>query len=466
MKNYFYKINSKYIENFSRAVISRFRNENIRSDRTFLRSLFKELNRLFSYLGSRVATKRDIPCNTDYPDSNKHNKLLEDIAIDIDKLYTAQKLVEDDVNNLLNFNSTQRLRTFENLTSTQQKVYSVYIKNKKIVGGEVVIPAENPFSSSDNLDDESNKVHIDETRHILTLAHDTTIVKPVDLNNVKMFVSSELLDPKFKIYPNNKILEFGSHWAISESPEAHHIDATNKSDLDQYKTMLIDDPNSNTGIGWCEFETVRTIIKQDEQETKKTKIKEIIGKYSAKDGGIIYLDIQNSLQGKYISDQHPGQKDHKYKLTIPFLSDAPLTNEIVISFEPNPNGSIPKVNWNQSRIFSDKESTDFAYKFIPPASEVTPENGEYKFVIKDGFIKPSRAEIILEYGSDSEQWIPIEWYMGYWVYTTTKSYNLSQEVGAEVNLILSKSYDIYVDSEPDKDKEKARALNVLIKKDA
>lgn len=461
MKNNFYKLNFKYIENFSRSVFDRFRKENIKTDRSFLKVLFMELNRLFKYLGSRVSSKYDIPGRTDYPDSDQFNKLLEDIAIDIDKLYTAQKLVEDDINNLMNFNSTQRLRTFNNLTSTQQKVYSTYIKNKTTVGGEIVIPSENPFRSADNLDDESTGVSIEETRTTLTLAHETSIVKPVNLDHVKVFFSNNLLDDSFNIYPNSRSLGIGSHWKIAGQPEAHHINRLNKTDADQYKKMLIDDPNNNLGIGWCEFESVKTFIPDDEQETKVEALKNLIGETFSKDAEL-YLDAPNSLQGEFVSSLDPGNRKHKYKLTIPFSTDAPLTNELAISFEPNANGYYPEIDWRESRIFSNREGTDQAYRFITPIDRSAPENGEYRLIIKDGYVKPARAEIVLKYGSDNLQWIPFKWFMSYYVYFASKNYVLPQSSFGNVSLVLSKTYDIFVDAEPDKQNEKTRALKVLL----
>lgn len=462
MKNYFFKINRKYLENFSNSVIKRFKTEGISSDRTFLRSLFKELNRLFSYIGGRVSSKSDIPGRTDYPDSKQFNKLIEDIAIDLDKLYTAQKLIENDLNNLLNFNSSQRQRTYENLTSTQQKVYSIYIKNRKLVNGEVIIPSDNPFSSADNLSDDSSNVKIEETRRVLTLNYDTKVVKPIDIRNVKIFFSSDVLPNSFKIYPNNKILELGSHWKVSGIPLAHHVDLTDKSATDAYKYMMIDDPNSNTGIGWCEFESVRTYIPDNEQESKLLAIKKFIGKHFVKDEELLYVDIPNSLQGKYITSVSPGQRNHKYKLTIPFTSSAPFTNEIMVSFESNSNGFLPKINWNQSKIYSNSNGTDVAYKFVKPATTNIPENGEYKCVIQNGFVKPSRMELILEYGVDSQQWVPFSWKMSHYIYNAVKNYVLPQSTFGDVSLILKKTYDVFVDAEPNAELEKSRALNVLL----
>jgi hypothetical protein len=495
MKNYFYKINQKYIQTFSRNVLSRFASENIRSNVTFLKSVFTELNKLFQRMGGRVSSKRDIPRSHEYPDSTKFNRLITNIAFDIDKIYTAQKLIEDDVNNLLNFNSTQRIRTFENLTTTQQEVYSTYIKNKGDMRGEIIIPADNPFGSADNISSESEGIYIDEGRGILTLASENKDIRPVSLNGVRMFFAGS--KPIDKTYPSKDIMGLGSHWKIP-SKESHHINSDNPTDELNYKSMLIDDPNNNFGVGFCEFEGVITIISSipsitpptlsyrlsgepkssvnfnikaslsSYQTPEETKLKNFIGDETKKDPELIYLDIPNSLQGQYVRwKEHLvfnfGDNKPQYKLVIPFTQDAPYTNQFIISVQPNSLYLYPKLIWRDSKVFSNIGGTDVAYNLIAPTDDdkIT-DNGEYICAINGGYIKPSRAEIIFEYGGNDIQWDPIEFIMGHWVYSAYKNYRLPYGSTDNITLVLGKTYDIFVDAEPDGEKEKQRALNVLL----
>lgn len=489
MKSYFHKINQKYIETFFTRINSVFNKSDVHTDSKFLKIILRSLNDLFKLIGGQVSNKDSIPETKDYPDSNKFNKLIDDINLDINKIFTSQKLVESDVTNLLNFNSSQRLKTFENLTSTQQEVYSLYIKNKKYIGRELLIPANNPFLSSDNMSSESNGVVIDQNRGVLTLEANSSFSKPLDVNNVKIFFYNSV--PDASVYPNNISMGIGSHWDIPGRSNAHFI-GDNLTDIENYRKMMIDTPNENTGVGWCEFESVRTEIntfnRKFERKTiyrlndiingtydviysnrfiipDELAIKNYIGKIFNKDAELIYLDIPNSLQGKYVSTTISPLyfSRPQYKLVIPFNPDAPITNEIFLDFEPDDIGFYPKVIWNQSKVFTNQNGSDLFYTLSEPntTNDIT-NNGEYKCLIKNGFIKPTRLELILEYGSDALHWVPIAFNMSHYSYNIQQNYYLYDDNQDKILLILDKTYDIFVDSEADPESEKGRALNVLL----
>ena len=96
MKNYFHTINKTYVENFFRRVKSSYKNNNIHTDSLFLKTILRSINDLFKLIGGRISNKDDIPKAKDYPDSTKFNHLIEDINIDVKKLFTSQKLIEND----------------------------------------------------------------------------------------------------------------------------------------------------------------------------------------------------------------------------------------------------------------------------------------------------------------------------------------------------------------------------------
>lgn len=461
--NRLYKLNSKYINSFIDNVISRFRKEEVKSSSNFFRTLFKELNRLFFYIGGMVSSKRNIPKMGEYPNSKQYNKLIENIGIDIDKLYTTQRLLESDLSNLLNFNSSQRTKSFENLTTIQQEVYSVYIKSKNPISNEIVIPSLNPFTDANNLDKESSNVSINEERSSLSLSRDSTILKPIDIDNISMFFSDDIIPNNVNMYPNNKYLELGSHWEIDRK-SSHFVDIKNRSINSQYRTMIIDDSSNNRGIGWCEFESVKTYIPN--RINALVNLKNQIGKYFNKDKELIYLDFDNSLQSKYISNINTFSRNHKYKFSVPFRSSEIFTNEIIIDFEPNLNGAFPRINWDLSKIYSNHTGSETSHMFSKPIQLETNSNGIVRLLVRDGFIKPTRIELILEYGNDSQQWIPMDFYMSHYIYSTNKNFISYQEsLGSNISLALTKSYDIFVDSEPNKTSEKKRALNVLIEQE-
>jgi hypothetical protein len=488
MKSYFHKINQKYVETFFNRVKIVYKNYNIHTDSLFLKSILRGLNDLFKLIGGKISSKDDIPKEKDYPDSQKFNKLINNINIDMQKIFTSQKLIENDVNNLINFNSYQRLKTFENLTSTQQEVYSLYIKNKKYIGRELTIPSSNPFLSSDNMSFESEGVSIDEHRGVLSLDASRSLSKPIDINNVRIFFTTSI--PDATTYPNNKTLGIGSHWKIPKRSDVHFI-STNPSDIESYRRMMIDS-NDNTGIGWCEFEGVKTEVDVFNRQIRITTsyrlndlaagtigaiyskdiyipdeyaLKNYIGKIFNRDAESILLDIPNSLQGRYVSSNISVSNGTtpQYKLVIPFTPDAPITNEIIIDIEPDDLGYYPKIIWSESKVFTNKNGTDTYYYLSEPSysNDIT-HNGEYKCVIKGGFVKPSRIELILEYGSDFLHWVPIGFTMSHYSYSSQQNYYLTDTNQEDILLILNKTYDIFVDSEADEANEKIRAINVLL----
>ena len=51
--------------------------------------------------------------------------------------------------------------------------------------------------------------------------------------------------------------------------------------------------------------------------------------------------------------------------------------------------------------------------------------------------------------------------MTHYKYTISDSYKMPHDENTNISLSLRREYDIFVDSEPNQDKEKRRAINVL-----
>lgn len=488
MKNYFYNLNSKYLKAFKQNVLNMFESENIKTNEIFLKHIFKEINNLFSRIGGRVSTKKDIPKKGEYPDSNKFNRLLENIDDDLDKLYTAQTLVEDDLNNLMKFNASQRTTTFEHMLTAQQKIMSLYIKNKKDINGEIII--ENNFQSSESASSDSENIHIDEIRGLLTLSSENKIVKPIDTTNVYVYFTGT--KPKAPIYPAEGVFGTGSFWRIPDLPAAHHIDPGNPSDVENYKLTMIDSPNSNNGIGWVEFESVLTELIGHVQPIERREytfleggnittdsyipnykttfpnkdllaLKEEISKISGLNNNVsdIYIDVGHSLHGnlgyvKRVSSQNiETSKDEMYKLVIPFTATS-LTNEIYIKFNPI-ESDIPIILWSRSKVYS--KNDNIGTDLVPPSdTNLSSNDGQYICKIAK-YIVPSRLELILTYGGNA--WHEIPFQMTHYAYSVGKQYTISDASNSPISLFLNKQYDVFVDSEANKRKEKDRALGVI-----
>lgn len=489
----FYKLNRDYIRSFQRNVSERFNSHDKRSETAMIKSILREINELFRKIGGRVSKKRDIPTGDEYPDSEKYNRLLSDIGFDIDKIYNAQGLVESDINNLLNFNSVQREKTFESLTTTQQLVYSAYIKSKKDVVGGFEVPAGNPFTSADNMSPESEGVFIDEIRSVLTLAHDSITVKPIDVKNTTIYFAGKM--PDRPIYPNGDTMSPGSHWMKSQN-DPHFINTDDIGALERYKTMLIDSIDNNRGVGIAEFEAVRTesygvtaplfrkenrlvygeygqpiirpIFSSSKSEASSIlKLKSYIGELFGKDPELVYMDLANSLQGEFVTQVNLptislAGTNPQYRLIVPF-SDSVMTNEITIELAANSEGYIPRINWHESKVYSNVGGSDVAYSLVMPATDERDVSTDGRYILHTTrFVSPTRLELVIEYDSDALMWAPIDFYMAHYVYSDQQTYEMPyQSTGNKILLTLKKSYDIFVDAEANRTKERMRALNVL-----
>lgn len=450
----FYKLNKDYIESFRNNVIKRYNSEDKRSETGLLRSIFKEVNELFRKVGGQLSSKRELPRSGEYPSSEKYNNLVQDICFDIDKLYNAQAIIDGDIRDLINFNSSQRDRTFENFASIQQSVYSAYIKSKKDLIGGLEVPAGNPFTSADGVGEGCRGIFIDEDRGTLTLACDTTPNRIADTKFVGIYFAGT--KPTI-VYPSNESMGVGSHWKKAGT-DVHFIDQSNPSEVSTYKSMMIDDPDNNIGVGFSEFEAVETI----NSDTILNNIKEIIGGYEVLDPELVVIDKVNSLQGKYIKDPVAESnmiKIPRYKLVIPFTTQV-LTNEIIIEFTANDIGFFPLIIWSESKVFSNSNGSDTAYELSLPQNLIA-QDGRYVCKTAE-YVYPTRLELILEYNADQTMWSPMPFMMSHYAYTASRSYEMPTSVGAPVSLNVKKKFEIYVDSEANTTKEKTRAINVLL----
>lgn len=454
MRNYFYQINRNQLEGFTKSVRQKFSDLNIKTNISFLKVLFKEINELFHNIGGMTSSKKMIPRDNFLPSSTEHNKLVSSISNDISKIYKSQTVIENDLNNLLNFNSMQRRKIFENLTLVQQRVYSQLVKNKHNIIGEYNI--NTVFSDSELLASDSSNTTIDELRGVLTLSSISTQSKPVILSDVN--VSFLKNDSKLVLYPEGSFLGVGSHWK-KESNDQHFIDTSNPTSVIEYKKMMVDDPNYKLGVGWSEFESVTT--RTDSQTS--TILKNYIGEIFKKDQESIYLDISNSLQGKYINyDNSYLLNDLFFKVIIPFNTTS-ISNEIIITFGSNEEsgdtdgGLYPFINWELSKLWS----KDTSFNLIKPNNiNFNTSTGTYSCKILSQGVIPSRLELIVGYSGNPWQYIPF--YMSHYNYTISKGFNLQSYGNETTSLILKKTYDIFVDAEVNDNSESMRALNVLI----
>jgi hypothetical protein len=466
MKN-FYKLNKKYIDSFINNVSQRFMSNDKRTDVSFLRSILEEVTSLFRKFGGQISNKNQIPKETDYPDSTKYNDLVTSIGFDIDKLYNSQKIIEEDINNLIKFNSYQREKSMTFIENLQQSVYTSYIKNKANVGKG--LEKVESFTSIEGMDPISNGVKIDTDRGILTLSSDTAQYKTVDLPGVQLYFNQDFYKPSYvdpnNPYPNNKVLSVGSHWKKSKD-DVHFVNTTDPTILTKYRSMMIDDPTNPVGVGICEFETVVSAGSIGEAATSSfipvlSKVKRYLSDSISKSESLIYIDGINSLQARYLNSISKGTNAKtfdgfyyplptKFKLVIPFTNDI-LTNEILIDFAALSRGTI-SVNWSTSFAYSTDEKR---YSFI--SGKDVGNNAFVCFI--SSFIKLGRIE--LTFSIDEQAWEYIPFMMAWYVYSHSHSHEIGGTSSTLVQFDFKKTFDVFVESEPDKTSEANRAVNVI-----
>lgn len=477
-----YRMNKDYISSFQTKVYSRYNTDEKRTETGLLRAIFKEISDLFRKIGGQLSHKRNIPKAGTYPNSKKYNNLVQDICFDIDKLYNAQKLVETDVVNLVNFNSTQRDKIFESLVKIQQQIFSAYIKSKKDLLGGVEIPTGNPFTSADGMDSASNGVFIDEDRRSLTLSCDSKTLRIADSKNTSIYFIESI---PTNIYPRGDTLGVGSHWK-QPGEEAHFLDQTNASTTTTYKTMMSDDPALNTSVGYCEFEAVKTVgvkvVKKDEQVITRDRqfrfgamvmpatvtasrvkydynfvyaAQKYIGQQLGLDPDLIKIDSYNSFQGDYITmNVSDVVVNPKLKLVIPFTAST-LTNEIVVEFTVNEQIQLPKILWKESKVIGKTGDSS-----LVPSVDNNFVDGRC-VCHSSTFVTPTRLELVFQYASAEVAWTRINFIMAHYKYTDFKPSTFLNTSGGHLSITIKRTYEIFVDAEVNVDKERARALNVL-----
>ena len=480
MKRYFYKLYKKNLNDFQKRVYLRFQAFDKRSIAKFMKSILDEVNDLFLKIGGRISNKNDIPKNGTYPDSKKFNRLITDIDYDLGKVYDAQKLIEDDINNLMNFNQMQREKSFVNFAVVQQAVYAVYVKSKRDIIGGYEIPGGSPFISSSMMSKESDNVMIDENRNVLTLSSTTEIQKPIDVSKVNIQLIPDISLEDKRLYPNNKVMYPSSHWKRS-SNDPHFQNLDDSTTREEYFKMMVDDPTNPLGIGLVEFESVATPTNSIKRLTigedttgvffgltiKKQQIdlaipveeiiREELSRQFHSNSRLIYLDSVNSLQSVFANSTLeflPSIK--RFKLIITFINSS-ATNQLTIDFSANGAGVYPIVEWENSKVYSN--AIAFGFVQVDSVNDGTDGLNIGKMT---STIVPTRAEIILKYTGDTEQfWPNIKFYMSHYVYTHHYAYTLPQTGSTDFKIHVTKEYNIFVDSEANEDKEERRALDVL-----
>jgi len=452
--NYVRKINEKYIDAFANNVRIGLGSILRVSDSSYLKVIMSEVNKLFRIISGRMTAQRQIPKPNEFPDVKKYNTFLDNIGIDIDKIYAAQNYVEQDLQNVLNFNSLEREKAINTLARVQSNVYSAYVKAGTSIRGNTIIRES---FKTDTLPHGSQNVSINMEKDTLMLA---TLNADVD----KISIDKELINVLFsdrpsetyKLFPNNTSLALGSHWQRKYPAESHF---TAKENPRFYREGFIDGPVAQNA-GSVQFEAVATFdYTEDGSGPIRKKIEDKISKAFNKHHSTIMVDTVNSAQGRYVTDLKDIELNPKVKVIVPFTKAA-LSSALLFDIQPNDSEELPTIIFNESYIYDEFNARS---NFIPLSKSKLEEyskTGRFMLSFERGLLVPTRAEITLEYIHNA--WTEINYYMVLYNYTVYKSLTLEAfDASGNIEASFIKTAYIFVDAESDLKNEKIRATNVM-----
>ena len=455
MPKYSVKINQKYIEQFNQNVRLGLSSILRVSDSSYLQVILKEVNKLFRIISGRMTSKRQIPKPEDFPDVKKFNKFLNNIGIDIEKIYSAQNYVEQDLQNVLNFNSLEREKAIHTLSDVQANVYSAYIKSGSAINGTTIIKES---FKNDTLPEGSNEVmiNLDKEALMLHVSNEQVNKASIDKELINVYFSDQP-DEKYKLFPNNVSLRLGSHWQKKFPSESHFW---LKENLSTYREGFIDGPEAENA-GSCQFEAVATFdYTEDGSDSVRKKVEDKLSQAFNVHSSLIMVDKVNSMQSKYISSEEDIDINPTIKLTIPF-KDAPLSSSLMIDLQPNDSEELPSIDFGNSFVYDVQGRRGNFVEMTDEKLEEYSKTGRFLLVFEDGIMIPSRVEITLKYTQNA--WTEINYYMVLYNYSAYKSIQLEAfDDAGNINAIFTKVAHIFVDSESDLSNENSRATNVML----
>lgn len=460
MYSSYLKINKKYIHDFSQRVRSGLLSLDIVSDSSFLKVMLKEINWLFRILSGRLTSTRQIPKPNDLPSSDNFNKFLQNIDIDLDKLYISRQMIESDAQNVANFNSLERVKASNKLIKAHSKVYSQYIKVLEYIDGELII--------REDFDDEGKLVNFSDVQlntNIDTLrlsVQDTVENRDAIETNTVACRFVDPYDEDFNLFPNTTELSIGSFWKRSSSDRHWYRDIDSK-----YKINIIDKPESEY-LNSCQFESVLTIY-----DNSLSKIKEEVGEYTNLHHSFVFMDRNNSLHGQYLyagDNDDIDADDVKLLLTMPIdRNSTSLCSSIDMLFEPNDGNILPSIDIEHSYV-EDIVGRKFLFDEIISDDENNNETvGFFKLPIKNNEpILPHHITLTL---TTPNAWPALDkYYLAEYKYSNTKQIDLdvtmnNEELEESISVSITKDAYVYVDAEYDPvlefTNERDRAFDVL-----
>ena len=426
MKTYMYNVFSKYFVNYKYAVQSRIGGLIRSSDTEILQICLEELNKLMAIIAGRLTTSLDIPKANKFPSSKEFNTFLSHLDVDLDKLFSGSKLVVNDVQNVVNYNSLERTTISSSLAKIQSHVYNAYILSQKSVTGETVIREDfNTVEAANIQNPDVSMVEVDPNMKRLSLKKlNTDVEKDSQSVNYKMidcFHYNEQ-DSTFNLYPNSTDLHIGSYWNVKNNN--YHFEY--KNDRDSYmKGIIVASNDLLSSFSSCQFESVITI---DETNDMEKRIESDFAEYKQIPESFIFITRPLSINGKYITNKNVNP-DAVIKLLIPF-KNAKLSTGCEIKLSPNDGNEFPNINDDKSfvkaTVVLDGLLVTQKIGLISATSKTVNDYGttkEYTIMFNEPLV-PEMLELVFTYENG---WPEIEYSMRPWFIQLQKTVNIEVE---------------------------------------
>ena len=183
----------------------RLSNERIKTNEKYLEILIDEINKYFSDLSTSTINSNDLPDERTGPLVNNHNKLLVDIASDLDKVNKKRIEVQSVITKAVNYLSAERV----SVNNAVSKMHARIINQKlRTSANDRHITFFSEYFTNDKFVDKklSKNVSVDSALSALTLS---SLVENKDNSNMidtnEIFVEVKLKNNesvnRFAIYP-------------------------------------------------------------------------------------------------------------------------------------------------------------------------------------------------------------------------------------------------------------------------
>ena len=173
-------VDDKRAQDIFPRVRSRLSGERIKTNERYLSLLIDEVNKYFADLSTCTIDSNDLPTAKNGPISEKHNKLLMNIATDVDKVHGKRIEVQDMITKAANYLSTERV----SLNNAVSKMHARVINQKlRSSMNDRHLTVFTEYFTDDNYVDKglTNNMVVDPSISALTL---TPLVKTEDNSNL------------------------------------------------------------------------------------------------------------------------------------------------------------------------------------------------------------------------------------------------------------------------------------------